>query len=84
MSRFAAVLLPWIGCGARPETGIGDAAVISEPHIDRAIDCLRKAKERGYSSVVDLEIDPDLEPIRSEPTFRAPIAEFPRPAEMHS
>ena len=49
-------------------------------YTDRAVECLRKAKARGFADVVGLETDPDLEPIRDEPGFRALIAEFPRPA----
>ncbi len=49
-------------------------------YTDRAIDCLRRAKARGFADVVGLETDPDLEPIRDEPAFRALIAEFPRQA----
>ncbi len=56
-----------------------DKALIRD-YADRAIDCLRKAKARGYADVLGLETDPDLEPIRDEPAFRALIAEFPRPA----
>jgi eukaryotic-like serine/threonine-protein kinase len=59
--------------------GAADEALIHD-YTDQAIDCLRKAKARGYADVVGLETDPDLEPIRDEPGFRALIAEFPRPA----
>jgi hypothetical protein len=40
----------------------------------------RSAKAHGYADVVGLETDPDLEPIREEPAFRALLAEFPLPA----
>ena len=56
-----------------------DASLI-RTYTDRAVDCLRKAKARGYTDVVGLETDPDLEPIRDDPAFRTLIAEFPRPA----
>ena len=56
-----------------------DAALV-RLYTDLAVDCLRKAKQRGWSDVVSLEIDPDLEPIRNDPAFRALIAGFPRPA----
>ncbi len=46
-----------------------------------AIACLKKAKETGWTDVVTLEIDPDLEPIREVPEFRALLASFPKPAE---
>jgi serine/threonine protein kinase/tetratricopeptide (TPR) repeat protein len=47
----------------------------------RAVECLRKDKEKGWTDVVTLETDPDLEPIRSDPAFKALIAQFPRPAQ---
>ena len=57
---------------------IGDAALVRS-YTDSALDCLRKGKKRGWADVVRLEIDPDLEPIRNDPAFRALLAEFPRP-----
>ncbi len=72
---------------SRPTVPAGGAAALApaaealiRDYTDRAIDCLRKAKARGYADVVGLETDPDLEPIRHEPAFRALVAEFPRPA----
>ncbi len=44
-----------------------------------ALDCLRKAKERGWADVASLEKDTDLEPIRNDPAFQALLREFPRP-----
>ena len=43
------------------------------------LDCLRKGKARGWADVVSLETDPDLEPIRDDPAFRALLDEFRRP-----
>ena len=63
---------------SRP-TAPADAALIRN-YTDRAVECIRKAKARGFADVVGLETDPDLEPIRDEPGFRALIAEFPQPA----
>jgi hypothetical protein len=37
-------------------------------------------KRRGWVDVGSLETDPDLEPIRTDPAFRALLAEFRRPA----
>ncbi len=55
-----------------------DAALV-RLHTDLALDCLRKGKQRGWADVGSLEIDPDLESIRTDPAFRAFVAEFPRP-----
>jgi eukaryotic-like serine/threonine-protein kinase len=64
--------------GGPPLAAAIDALIRDDTN--RAIDCLRKAKARGYSDVIGLETDPDLEPIQDDPAFRALIAEFPRPA----
>jgi serine/threonine-protein kinase len=46
-----------------------------------ALDCLRKAKERGWADVASLEKDTDLEAIRNDPAFQALLREFRRPGE---
>ena len=46
-----------------------------------ALDCLRKAKERGWADVVSLKTDTDLEPIRNTAEFQALLSEFPQPPE---
>ena len=43
-----------------------------------AIECLRKAQERGWAEVQTLENDTDLEPIRNEPAFQAMVADMRR------
>ena len=69
---------PAILAVAGPAPAAADAALIRD-YTDRAIDCLRRAKALGFSDVVGLETDPDIEPIRDDPAFRALLAEFPRP-----
>jgi hypothetical protein len=66
--------------GAVPSAMAGgvDAALV-RLYTNLALDCLRKGKQRGWADVGSLEIDPDLEPIRTDPAFRSFIAEFPRP-----
>jgi hypothetical protein len=44
----------------------------------RAIDCLRKAKDRGWGDGWTLKTETDLEPIKNEPAFQALIVEFDR------
>ncbi len=41
-----------------------------------ALECLRNAKERGWTDVVVLKKDTDLEPIRNDPGFQALLQEF--------
>ncbi len=67
-------------CGYALSAGAatGDGALVKH-YTERAFECLRKGKERGWADVVSLEIDPDLEPIRKDPEFRSLVASFPRP-----
>ncbi len=58
----------------------GDAALLSR-YKSAALNCLRKAKERGWADVASLEKDTDLEPIRNDPAFQALLGEFQRPGE---
>ncbi len=58
----------------------GDASLV-QPYKTAALDCLRKAKERGWADVMSLEKDTDLEPIRNDPAFQALLSEFRRPGE---
>ncbi len=44
-----------------------------------ALGATLRAKARGWADVASLETDPELEPIRDAPAFRALLAEFPRP-----
>ena len=53
----------------------GDADLVQH-YIERALECLRDAKDRGWADVVGLETDTDLEPIRKDPAFQALLGEF--------
>ncbi|MHB1559923.1 MAG: protein kinase domain-containing protein [Isosphaeraceae bacterium] len=57
--------------------GLDDA--LARLYTDLAVDALRRGKRLGWTDVVSLETDPDLEPIRNDPAFRALVAEFSRP-----
>lgn len=50
-----------------------------ECYTDKAIDCLRNARKRGWEDIESLKIDTDLEPIRNHPAFKALLDEFGRP-----
>ncbi len=58
----------------------GEAALVAR-YKGAALDCLRKAKERGWADVASLRIDTDLEPIRNDPAFQDLLGEFLRPGE---
>ncbi len=57
-----------------------DASLVQR-YKTRALDCLRRAKERGWADVASLEKDTDLEPIHDDPAFQALLREFRRPGE---
>ena len=57
-------------CGYALAAGAaGSDARLVRRYTDKAIDCLREAKKRGWADVVSLETDTDLEPIRNDPAF---------------
>jgi tetratricopeptide (TPR) repeat protein len=58
----------------------GDAALVKR-YTAAALDCLRKAKDRGWADVARFKTDTDLEPIRNDPAFQALIAEFQQPGK---
>ena len=55
-------------------------AALTRQYTALAIDCLRKGKQAGWNDRQTLEFDPDLEPIRKDPEFRALLEEFKRPS----
>jgi len=62
------------------QAACGDAVLVQR-YTTAALDCLRKAKERGWADVVSLTTDTDLEPIRNDPAFQGLLGEFRRPGE---
>ncbi len=56
-------------------------ATLARQYADKAVACVRSAIDRGWTNVVSLETDPDLEPIRTEPKFQELVAELKRPAK---
>ena len=56
----------------------GDAALVKS-YTAAALDCLRKAKERGWADVARFKTDTDLEPIRSDPAFQTFVRDFRQP-----
>jgi tetratricopeptide (TPR) repeat protein len=59
----------------------GSNASLVRRYKAKALECLRKAKERGWADVASLEKDTDLEPIRNEQEFQDLLREFRRPGE---
>jgi hypothetical protein len=53
-------------------------AELAKRYMASAIDCLTKGKQEGWSDLVSLATDPDLEPIRQAAEFQALLSEFNR------
>jgi len=69
-------------CGYALAAGAaGGKDALAQGYKTAAIDCLRKAKERGWADVASLEKDTDLEPIRNDPAFQGLLGEFRRRGE---
>ena len=67
-----------LAAGAARAPGGGNADLVQH-YVDRALKCLRDAKDRGWEDVQGLETDTDLEPIRKEPAFQTLLGEFRQP-----
>ncbi len=68
-------------CGFALAAGVladGRDTALVKRYTDAAIDCLRKAKERGWADVESLKVDTDLEPIRKNEAFKTLLDEFQR------
>ncbi len=64
-------------CGyAIATSSVSSGSPLAREYTSAAIACLRKAKQSGWNDTFTLEIDPDLEPIRSDPQFRALLGEM--------
>ncbi len=81
-----------VACGyalSAPGVGRGksDAALttaeraLRQHYIDRAVEALRQARANGYKDVRNLQMEPDLDPIREDKGFQALMREYslPRP-----
>ncbi len=68
-------------CGYALAAGACNDSALARLYTGEAVTSLRKGKERGWADVVSLQTDPDLEPIRTDPAFRALVAEFRKPGE---
>jgi tetratricopeptide (TPR) repeat protein len=68
-----------VACGYALSAAVaGTDLALARRYTAAALDCLRKDKEKGWTDVVTLETDPDLEPLRTDPAFQALLAEFRR------
>jgi eukaryotic-like serine/threonine-protein kinase len=67
-------------CGFALAAGaVGKDDPLAREYANRALNCLRQGKDRGWADVVTLETDPDLAPVRKDPAFVALLAEFKQP-----
>ncbi|MBX9625446.1 MAG: protein kinase, partial [Gemmataceae bacterium] len=63
------------GCAAA-----ADSPALREEYAKRAVGAVAAALAAGYRDRVDLETEPDLEPVRGRPEFQALVAKLPAPA----
>ena len=71
-------------CGyALAAESVSADAALARRYKSAALECLRQAKNHGWSDLSTLEIDPDLEPIRKEPEFSALLEEFRKAAKKN-
>jgi serine/threonine protein kinase len=49
---------------------------LRQDYCDRAVEALRQAKKNNYNDVKNLQIEPDLDPIRSDKGFQALLREY--------
>jgi eukaryotic-like serine/threonine-protein kinase len=69
-------------CGYALAAGcVSKDQALARKYTDKAVECLRNGKERGWSDLGSLQTDPDLAPIRNDPAFQALLTEFARPAD---
>jgi tetratricopeptide (TPR) repeat protein len=66
-------------CGYALAASATADAGLARRYTSAAVDCLKKGKKDGWSDLVSLATDPDLEPIRNDSAFQALLAEFRGP-----
>jgi tetratricopeptide (TPR) repeat protein len=69
-----------LGRGKSEGNLTAEEARLRQDYIDRAVEALRQAKAKGYKDVKNLQIEPDLDPIRQDKHFLALMREYTTPA----
>jgi serine/threonine-protein kinase len=56
-----------------------DEVRLREDYTKQSLDALRQAVQHGYRDVINIETEPDLDPVRDQPAFKELLAGLARP-----
>jgi tetratricopeptide (TPR) repeat protein len=65
-----------VGQGKSESALTTEERTLRQGYLDRAVEVLRQAKINGYKDVKNLEVEPDLDPVRDQPGFQALMREY--------
>ncbi len=71
-----ALSAPGVGRGKSETALTGDELALRQSYRDSAVAALRQAKDSGYKDVQNLEVEPDLDPVRDHPGFKTLMREM--------
>jgi tetratricopeptide (TPR) repeat protein len=71
-----ALSAPGVGADKSPAALTVEEQSRRQRYLDRAVEVLRQAKVNGYKDVKNLEVEPDLDPVRDHPGFLALMREY--------
>ncbi len=70
---------PGVGQGQSKDLLTAEQRALRQHYFDRAIEALRQAKANGYKDVKNLQVEPDLDPLRPQGGFQAVMREYATP-----
>jgi hypothetical protein len=65
-----------VGQGTSESVLTAEERTQRQRYLDRAVEVLLLAKANGYKDVKNLEVEPDLDPVRNQPGFQALMREY--------
>ena len=71
-----ALSAPGVGQGKSESALTAEELALRHCYLDRAVEALRQARANGYKDVKNLEVEPDLDPVRDHPGFQALMREL--------
>jgi serine/threonine protein kinase/predicted negative regulator of RcsB-dependent stress response len=69
-----------VGAGKPEDALTTEERQLRQDYCARAVEALQQAKKNGYKDVKNLQVEPDLEPIRTDKEFQLLLREFAVPA----